>query len=77
MGVYDTVLVKCPSCGAEMQFQTKSGPCTLGEYLLHTAPEDVMNDVNRHSPMECHGCNRFWEIKRKYAIVETVGPRYD
>ena len=53
MGLFDTVLVPCPKCGEIVGFQSKSGNCDLGEFPLWDAPEDVMEDVNRHSPHVC------------------------
>ena len=53
MGVYDTVIIKCPKCGEEHDFQSKSGTCILGYYTLDNCPEDVVHDINRHSPYEC------------------------
>ena len=53
MGTPDTVRGKCPSCGQKVFFQTKSGPNNMSVFPLETAPEDVMLDVNRHSPIMC------------------------
>lgn len=57
MGCFDSVIVKCPSCKKEVEFQSKSGDCTLSRYTLEEAPEDVLKDVNRHSPVSCLGCD--------------------
>ena len=65
MGVYDTVWVKCPKCGEENGFQSKSGDCSLRDFDLDNCPEDVMYNINRHSPMECDcGC--------KYQVNENT-----
>ena len=53
MGVYDTVWVKCPTCGEENPFQSKSGDCILENYTLDNCPPDVLVNVNRHSPCRC------------------------
>lgn len=29
MGMYDSVMVRCPKCGEEHEFQSKSGECLL------------------------------------------------
>jgi predicted RNA-binding Zn-ribbon protein involved in translation (DUF1610 family) len=29
MGCFDSFFYKCPKCGARVEWQTKSGPCTL------------------------------------------------
>jgi hypothetical protein len=58
MGVYDTIMAKCPECGAKNYFQTKSGDCILADYNIEDAPEDVMCDANRHTPQNCEGCDK-------------------
>jgi hypothetical protein len=32
MGVFDSIYIKCPKCDSDVEFQTKSGDCTLAEY---------------------------------------------
>lgn len=53
MGCFDSVMVPCPSCGVEREFQSKSGECILKTYKLKDAPADVLEDVNRHAPLQC------------------------
>lgn len=67
MGCYDTVLVKCPNCGTENDFQSKSGECLLNTYKLEDCPTDVMYDINRHSPCECYNCSTKFEVKFEMA----------
>ena len=56
MGCFDSVMVKCPSCGVEAEFQSKGGKCMMSTYRLHDAPIDVLSDVNRHAPITCRAC---------------------
>jgi len=56
MGMYDTVMVRCPACATPSEFQTKSGPCMLDTFTLEEAPDDVLEDVNRHAPATCEKC---------------------
>ena len=68
MGMYDTVIVPCPTCGVTSEFQSKSGNCTLATYTLADAPDDVLADVNHHAPNPCAACSTsFW--------VEITGHR--
>lgn len=68
MGMYDTVLVRCPQCGTVAEFQSKSGKCLLETYARDEAPDDVVRGVNRHAPATCVKCGvRFG--------VEIEGPR--
>lgn len=74
MGMFDTVWVKCPNCGEENNFQSKSGECILGNYDLEDAPDDVMVNVNRHAPIECDKCKCKYEvdIPNKKAIISNT-----
>jgi hypothetical protein len=73
MGVYDIVKVPCPACETIEFFQTKSGPCELTEYDLKDCPEDVLQDVNRHSPYECIRCNTsfYVNVLDKKSLIYT------
>ena len=61
MGCFDTVIVPCPKCGKEEQFQSKSGGCFLQEVDLSSCPNDILQDVNRHSPYLCE-CGIYFEV---------------
>lgn len=73
MGMYDSVWVKCPRCKKENEFQTKSGECILENYTLENCPEDVLMNVNRHSPYNCD-CGACYEvdINRRKALLITI-----
>lgn len=73
--MYDTVLVPCPDCGEIEQFQSKSGECLLDEYPLDECPQDVLLDVNRHSPYTCEKCNTVFAVsieEKKVLIGKSV-----
>ena len=59
--MYDTVLVPCPECGDKWEFQSKSGECLLQEVELNECPDDILHDVNRHSPYTCE-CGTVFEV---------------
>lgn len=63
MGMFDSVMVPCPSCGAKAEAQSKSGACVLGVYDLESAPADVLDDVNRHAPFVCASCGTSFYVK--------------
>lgn len=65
MGMFDTVLVPCPKCGKLAEFQSKGGDCILAVYNLADAPNDVLFDVNRHSPYKCENCKTLFEVSIK------------
>lgn len=71
MGMYDSVMVNCPQCGEEHEFQSKSGECLLNVYTLEDCPDDVMANVNRHSPYKCD-CGTLFQVyiaTRKAVVV--------
>jgi len=73
MGMYDTVLVPCPKCGEEEQFQSKSGECLLQCFKLSECPDYILRNVNRHSPYECEKCSSVFEVhvdSRKSVLVK-------
>jgi RNase P subunit RPR2 len=72
MGMYDSVMVSCPKCGKEHEFQSKSGDCLLEVYTLENCPDDVMANVNRHSPCKCD-CGTLFQVDiatRKAVVVD-------
>ena len=74
MGMYDSVIVNCPNCNEEHQFQTKSGQCLLDVYTLENCPDDVMVNVNRHSPCRCD-CGSFFEVDKETRVAVLVSGR--
>jgi len=63
MGMFDTVMVPCPTCDTRAEFQSKSGDCKLETYLLEDAPDDVLFDVDRHSPTRCWQCGTLFTVE--------------
>ena len=72
MGCYDTVIVACPKCGASEDFQSKSGPCAMQRHHLEFAPDDIMRDVNRHSPHECDVCGTLFYVDDKTRVATPL-----
>lgn len=63
MGMFDTVLYKCPKCGSDEELQTKSGDCILGKYPLRSIPVDIAKALDgRGEP--CSSCG--YEITFHY-----------
>jgi len=61
MGMYDSVFIPCPNCGEYNEFQSKGGDCFLETFYLENCPQDVLSDVNRHSPCICE-CGTKYEV---------------
>lgn len=70
MGMFDEVLVRCPSCEKEQTVQSKGGDCILALYDLNEAPADVLSDVNRHAPFECVACGCLFKVELKFLAIE-------
>lgn len=71
MGCFDRIIVKCPNCKTKHEIQSKSGLCLLDSYTLKDCPDDVLLDVNRHSPVKCK-CGVLFKIdifNRKAKII--------
>lgn len=75
MGVFDTVLVPCPRCGARTETQSKgSGDACLRRFLLEETPLDVMADVNRHAPFTCPKCGASFDVELNLTVrVRDLG----
>ena len=69
MGCYDTVLVPCPKCGELYQAQSKSGSCSMSVFDFDSAPQDVMENVNRHAPFECEKCGTYFSVKTTFGTI--------
>jgi endogenous inhibitor of DNA gyrase (YacG/DUF329 family) len=77
MGCYDTIMVPCPKCGELYEAQSKSGDCLLRVFDFNTAPQNVMQNVNRHAPFQCNNCKTIFKVQFNPTpvIVETSEPQ--
>lgn len=72
MGMFDSIIIHCPNCGAEHEAQSKSGHCLLNYYTLDNCPDDVMFDANRHSPFRCDcGVKLHIDTYERKVIIEA------
>lgn len=46
MGCFDSVSIRCPNCGAKVEFQSKAGACRFYEYDEDEVPIEVAADIN-------------------------------
>lgn len=62
MGSFDTIYMYCPSCGTQLEFQSKSGDCHLREYRQHDVPTTV--SVGADSDVQaCPNCRQLWTFR--------------
>jgi predicted RNA-binding Zn-ribbon protein involved in translation (DUF1610 family) len=55
--MFDRVWVTCPSCGNNIEFQSKAGACELKDYSLDTAPSEIAGSI-LGDQYECEHCHR-------------------
>jgi hypothetical protein len=71
MGLFDTIIIKCPHCNGETDIQTKAGDCMLQEYDRFTVPVSIayfINDVEQH----CVHCDGVYKVSFELPKVATV-----
>jgi len=61
MGMFDSLIVKCPDCGEEVEFQSKAGECMLACYSLDDCPPGILGDLDNVSE-KCQ-CGKFVTLK--------------
>ena len=62
MGVYDSVIVECPNCGYDVEFQSKAGECGLKVYYPSSVPIAIAVDLNGDTE-RCLYCNKYYTLK--------------
>ena len=72
MGMFDSVFVECPDCGAQVEFQSKAGVCELKRYHYKSVPGAIAEDI--HGDVETCQCGAQVEI-RLTAPVPRVAMR--
>lgn len=45
MGMFDSIYFTCPSCGEEIEDQSKGGDCVLAKYRADAVPIDVAGGI--------------------------------
>lgn len=63
MGMFDSLIVKCPKCGKGVEFQSKAGECLLNDYNLSTVPSEIAIDLNGET--ETCECGEILTIRTK------------
>ena len=69
MGMFDSLYVKCPECGAKLEFQTKSGPCALLEYKKNNLHPCIATGMNGDI-VRCDYCKK--RVKLVCEVPDTV-----
>ena len=54
MGMYDSVIIDCPYCGENLEFQSKAGLCELQAFSSRDVPPDIAEDlINTEQECKC------------------------
>ena len=70
MGMFDSVMFKCPKCGHRIEAQSKSGPCDLDVYEQDKIPQDVLESLTIYGP--CRGCNTRFKFSDPKPVILPV-----
>jgi hypothetical protein len=69
--MFDTIVLKCPSCESELDVQTKSGPNCMDTYTADDVPIDIALGAIGH-PVYCEKCDNEFRVKPTTKIPKTV-----
>ncbi len=73
MGMFDTVLIKCPSCGYVNEVQDKMGPQEMKVFTESNAPLQVLVSLSEKE-LFCDECGDQYKIDLEYRYkVRCVG----
>ena len=70
MGMFDSILVKCPHCKNELEFQSKSGACMLSYFEEKKIPLIVAIGSNEDI-VKCKKCKKNIQILFKLPSMEV------
>lgn len=74
MGMFDSVIIYCPNCGTQIEFQSKAGDCNLRSYTLSDIPSTIAADLIGDCA-SCSKCKRLIRIQGSvvcYPILEGI-----
>ena len=73
MGMFDSVIAKCPDCGGRVEFQSKAGDCSLAEYTPDNVPLKIMADIDGEVS-SCQKCGRVlkFRIQKVHGIQGVI-----
>lgn len=61
MGMFDSVMFRCPKCDSQMEVQSKAGECTLREYEPWSVPESIAKDIAGQTAF-CDNCDKQYRV---------------
>ena len=64
MGMFDSLYIKCPKCGNRLEFQSKSGICSMDTYGKNNLPPEVAVGMN-NVIVKCRSCKIKFQLQCK------------
>ena len=77
MGMFDSVIARCPKCGSEVEFQSKAGECQLRRYSINSVPPEIAQSLV--GDIETCGCGEMLKlavarpIERVQMVLDVPG----
>ena len=71
MGMFDSVIVNCPNCGNEIEFQSKAGECRLKEYKISSVPITIAESI-KDTIESCRNCGTDITLKSNHATNTSM-----
>lgn len=68
MGMFDSVLVKCPECNKDIEFQSKADECMCRTYSISNAPNSIKGDLHGETQI-CDTCGHYAEIETQCIMM--------
>jgi predicted RNA-binding Zn-ribbon protein involved in translation (DUF1610 family) len=76
MGMFDSLFVRCPACGSEIEMQSKAGDRLLHRFTPADVPPEIAGDV--HGAEErCDACGVVVRVTTKCTVEVSIAPRAD
>lgn len=74
MGMFDSVMFRCPECGNRIEEQSKVGDCLLHTFDSHEVPTDIAADIDK-CVVFCENCKGDFVIGNVYQLQASVHMR--
>ena len=71
MGMFDSLIVKCPECKSPVEFQSKAGECMLAEYSVNNVPDEIALDL-KDEVSQCENCGYSCRLNVQVIKMITV-----
>ena len=74
MGMFDSVMFRCPECGNRIEQQSKAGDCLLHTFESHEVPLGIADSVAGNL-IYCENCDSHFSIGYVHIPQAYIGLR--